>query len=211
MICTAKILRYDGDTLLIKPTVAIDREMLQKQVDTIEVRLTDGRAISAEQRKKIFAIVRDIAVWSGHEPEYIRQFLAFEFCLSNAEEAFSLAACDMTTAKEFINYLIDFCFEHGVPTRDALLNRTDDIEKYLYSCLEHRRCAICNDKADVHHITTVGMGRNRNTITHEGMEAIALCRKHHTEAHKRGKDFFDIYHVQGITLDEYLCKKLNLE
>ena len=210
MITTAKIIDYDGEYLTIKPLGFIDRELIKKQVDVIEIRLTDGREISADQRKKIFAIVRDIAVWSGHDPEYIRQYLEFNFRFTYALEPFSLSNCDVTTAKDFINFLIDFCFIHGVPTRETLLDRTDDINKYLYSCLEFRRCAVCNDRADVHHIDTVGMGRNREEIIHKGMEAIALCRKHHTEAHAQGKAFFERYHIYGVKLDDYLCGVLDL-
>jgi hypothetical protein len=210
MTVTAKIIGYNGETLLVKPLTPIDRELLQKQVDEIEIRLNDGRELSAEQRRKIFAIIRDISTWSGHEPEYIRGFTTFEYRLMSGLKPFSLSNCDMTTAKEYINYLIEFCFMHGVPTRDTLLNRTDDINKYLYSCIEYRRCAVCNDKADIHHINTVGMGRDRDTISHLGMEAIALCREHHVQAHKQGKAFFDKYHIYGIKLDEYLCNKLGL-
>lgn len=210
MITTAKIVGYDGETLYLKPMTVIDRELLQKQVDVIEIRLTDGREISAEQRRKIFAIVRDIAIWSGHEPEYIRQYTEFDFRLKEGLEPFSLSDCDMSLAKDFISYLIDFCFKYSVPTRDTLLNRTDDIGKYLYSCLEHRRCAVCNAAADIHHVDTIGMGRNRNEIVHIGMEAIALCRKHHQEAHVEGDSFFEKYHIYGIKLDEYLCGILKL-
>lgn len=210
MIATAQIVGYDGELLTIKPLVAIDRELLQKQVESIEIRLTDGREISAEQRRKVFALVRDIADWCGEEPEYIRKFTMFECRITNGIEPFSLSDCDMSTAREYISYLIDFCFCHGVPTRDTLLNRTDDISKYLYSCLVHRKCAVCNKQADVHHIDTVGMGRDRTKINHSGMEAIALCREHHQEAHTRGQAFFDKYHIYGTRLDENLCKILNL-
>jgi hypothetical protein len=210
MIATARIVGYDGEILRVKPLSPIDRELLQKQVDEIEIRLTDGRKISADQRRKIFVLVRDISDWCGEEPEYIRKYLMFEFRITNGIKPFSLSDCDRTTAKDFISYLIDFCFNHCVPTRDTLLNRTDDINKYLYSCLAHRKCAVCNAKADIHHIDTVGMGRDRNKIIHLGMEAIALCRGHHEEAHKRGQAFFDDYHIYGIKLDENLCNILNL-
>ena len=43
MITTAKIVGYDGEILQLKPLSYIDRELLQKQVDVIEIRLTDGR------------------------------------------------------------------------------------------------------------------------------------------------------------------------
>lgn len=211
MIVTAKIVGYDGECLTVKPSLSIDRELMQKQVKSVELRLTDGRMISAEQRKKIFALIRDISDWNGDVPEYIRACMEFNFRVRSGIEPFSLANCDMTVAKEFINYLIDFCFEWSVPTRDSLLNRTDDISKYLYLCLEHRKCAVCNAKADVHHITTVGMGRNRQKIVHKGMEAVALCRKHHQQAHAEGQAFFDRYHIYGIKLDAYLCDKLNLK
>jgi hypothetical protein len=211
MITTAKIVAYDGDTLLIRPTVPVDREMIQKQVDTVEIRLTDGREISADQRRKVFALVRDIAVWSGHEPEYIRAHTTFNHCVLRGIEPFSLSNCDMSTAREYISYLIDFCFTHNVPTRDTLLNQTDDIGRYLYSCIEHRRCAVCNAKADIHHVNAVGSGRDRNRISHIGLEAMALCRQHHVEAHTMGdKAFGDKHHIYGIKLDAYLCEKLNL-
>ena len=58
MITTAKIIGYDGKNLVVVPSEPIDREMLQKSVNTIEIRLDDGRTISAEQRKKIFATIR---------------------------------------------------------------------------------------------------------------------------------------------------------
>lgn len=212
MITTAKIIGYDGDTLLIRPTACIDRELLQKQVDNIEIRLTDGREISAEQRRKIFAILRDISVWCGHEPEYIRMYTTFEFRLKTGIEPFSLSDCDMSTAKDYISYLIDFCFYNCVPTKDTLLNQTDDIGKYLYSCIEHRKCAVCNAKADIHHVDAVGQGRNRAHISHIGLEAMALCRVHHQEVHTMGDNSFcEKHHIYGIKLDQYLCEKLNLK
>lgn len=98
----------------------------------------------------------------------------------------------------------------GVPTKDSLLTQTDDIGKYLYLCLENRRCAICNQPAEVHHVDRVGMGRDREAIVHVGLNAIALCRRHHEEAHRREKALFADYHIYGIELDRHLCKVLSL-
>lgn len=211
MITTASILRYDGSTLLLAPDDDLQRELLQKSISRVELRLTDGREISADQRRKIFAIIKDIAVWSGHDPEYIRSFLTWDFVGQTDKEYFSLSDVDMTTAKEFINYLIEFCFLYSVPSRDTMLNNSDELYKYLYLCLEYRKCAICNAKAQVHHVDRVGMGRDRESIVHIGLNAIALCHEHHNEAHQSEKELFEKYHVHGIELDEYLCKKLNLK
>lgn len=210
MITTAKIISYDGKQLVVAPDDLITRELLQKQIGNIELRLNDGRTITADQRKKVFAIIRDISFWSGHDPEYIRRLLTWDFRSIDGKPDFSLSDVDMSTARDFITYLIDFCFLQNVPTRDTLLNRTDDINKYLYLCLEHRKCAICNRPAEVHHVDRIGMGRDREHVVHVGLLAMALCREHHIMAHTDEKKLFEANHIYGIKLDEYLCKILNL-
>lgn len=210
MIVNAAVKSYDGHDLLLVPEEPIGRELEQKRIERVELRLDDGRTISNDQRRKIFAVVRDISLWSGHSPEEIREYLTWDFRSLDGRPHFSLSDVDMTTAREFLTYLIDFCFLHGVPTKDTLLHQTDDIGKYLYLCLLHRKCAICNRRAEVHHVDRIGMGRNREEIIHMGLLAIALCHIHHRKAHEDEKGFFEKYHVYGIKLDEYLCKELNL-
>jgi hypothetical protein len=210
MITTAKIVKFDGNLLLVEPTDALDREIVKKHIGSVELRLNDGRLISNDQRRKIFAIIRDIAIWSGHEPEEIRALMTWDFICKAGGEWFSLSDVDMTTAKNFITWLIGFCFGWDIPTKDTLLHQTDDIGKYLYLCLEHRKCAICNAKADVHHVDRIGMGADRERVVHIGLKAIALCREHHDDAHIREKDLFAENYIYGIKLDEYLCKCLSL-
>lgn len=211
MITTAKIIKSDGKYMLIKPADDVWRDIERQKIDTIELRLNDGRTISVDQRRKIFALIRDISLWSGHEPEELRALMTWNYRLKANVEDFSLSDVDMTTAKEFITYLINFCFAYDVPTKDTLLNQTDDIGKYLYMCLEYRKCAVCNKYAEVHHVDRVGMGRNRENIVHVGLRAVALCHEHHTEVHATSEsEFFAYHHIYGIKLDEYLCKRLSL-
>ena len=210
MVITGKIIRFDGIKMTIVPEEEISREVIDKQIGSVEIRLDDGRTISADQRKKIFAIIREISLWSGHDPEYLRTYLQWDFCSVSGSDWFSLSNVDMTTARLFINHLIDFCFRHNIPTMDTLLNRADDIDKYLYLCLLHRKCAICNKDAEIHHVDRVGMGRNRKTIIHKGMKAIALCREHHQLAHVNQKKLFEDYHIYGIELNDILCRELGL-
>lgn len=210
MILTAKIIKYDDWQLLLAPDKPIQREIFQKDIKTVEIRLNDGRKIKNKQRDKIFSVISDIAKWSGHEPEEIRKLITWEFIRKQEIDWFSLSNVDMSTAREFIAYLIEFCFSWGVSTKDTLLNQTDDIGKYLYHCLEYRKCAICNHHAQVHHVDRVGMGGDREKIVHVGLSAIALCHKHHEEAHRREKELFAEYCIYGIKLDKYLCSRLRL-
>lgn len=75
MIVTAKIEKLENGKLVLKPDVDISRFLAQKRPRRVEVRLDDGRTISADQRRKIFAIIRDISLWSGQEPEELRLYL----------------------------------------------------------------------------------------------------------------------------------------
>ena len=65
MIVTAKIIGYDGKNMVVIPDASIDKELIQKQINRVEIRLNDGRTITAEQRKRrmqqfgIFPITAD--------------------------------------------------------------------------------------------------------------------------------------------------------
>lgn len=192
---------------------SVDPYMIERQkITRCMVRYDDGRHITAEQRKKAYAIIGDIAEFTGNVPEWEKELQKYFYIERYGEEYFSLSDCTVTQARDFISFLIDFCFENDIGTRDTLLNNTDDINRYLYSCLANRKCAVCNGKAEIHHCegSRVGMGFNRRKIDNVGRYAIALCRKCHNRAHNDEKGFFEKNHIYGIRLDEYLVKKLGL-
>ena len=209
-----EIVKVQNDkAFIIVPLEKPDIYKFEKQeIKKAIVRFDDGRTISAEQRAKIYAILGDISEWQYDYMEIVKNTLKNEFLALYGYNYFSLSDCTMTIATEFINFLIDFCFLQNIPTRDTMLNRTDDISHYLYSCLANRKCCICNGKGEIHHCegSRVGMGFDRNKIDNIGRNAICLCRKHHNQAHQSEKEFFEKYKVYGIKLDEYLVKKLKL-
>jgi len=217
MLHRADIRAYDGCSLTLQPSTDLSQDLKRTGATQAEIRLLDPRCHSTEQRGKVFALCTEIAEYSsggGHdkdEVEYIRKTLMRMLCASNGVDEFSMSDVDMTTCSAFISYLVDFCLEHNVPTLLPLINHCDSIERFLWGCLYHRRCAVCGADADVHHLDAVGMGRGRRSINHVGMRAIALCRVHHTQAHKEGViTFFTRHKLHGIRLDEKLCDRLNL-
>ncbi|OKZ61667.1 MAG: hypothetical protein BHV88_22810 [Clostridiales bacterium 41_12_two_minus] len=168
-----------------------------------ELRFDDGRHISVEQRKKAYATIRDIADWAGYLPEEMKEHLKYEHMIRTGDAYFSLSNCSMDTAREFINTILEFSLENGVPLSEDALNRTDDIGRYLYYCIMHRKCAICGRDGEIHHEDAVGMGNNRNRIDDSSYRKICLCRKHHTVAHQMGvKRFREMYKVYGITVKD---------
>lgn len=217
-----------SDTYLIEK-----REMTQ-----FEVRMDDGRTISAQQRNKIFALISDVTDYISMPPEpkrkraeaetlremqllylidksdkeAVRRQLTTHYCDLVNVERFSLSDIDMTTGREFIDWLVELCVVHGIPCNDTLLNRAEDISRYLYACLIHKSCCICgNKKTECHHEDSVGSGRNRKEIIHIGMKVMSLCAIHHIECHSIGQSTFnEKYKVFGIKADETICKARGL-
>lgn len=142
---------------------------------TVGVELVDERHISADQRKKAYVLISYIAAWWGYTPlECMKEMLKLMFIgeAKTLRRSFSLSDCDMTTARLFITYLIDFCILHGVDVGEPLYQLSEDIPRYVWACLMNKRCAVCGRKAELHHVDAVGMGRNRKEICHIGMRAL---------------------------------------
>ena len=184
---------------------------------TVGVEFVDKRRISAKQRRKAYVLISYIAAWWGYTPlEAMKEMLKLMF-VGEAEtlrRTFSLSDCDMTTARLFISYLIDFCLLHGVDVGEPLYQLSEDIPRYVWACLMNKRCAVCGRKAELHHCngSVVGMGRNRKEICHIGMRALPLCREHHTEIHAVGQeDFLRRYFLEPVKIDERLADVYRLK
>ena len=170
-----------------------------------ELRLDDPRYISSRQRKAIYATVNDISDWYGDVPEYMKEILKAYFIIEYDLNYFSLGNCSVTTARKFLDYLIEFALKHDISLSESGLERTDNIDRYLWMCLKHRKCCICGAKGELHHCTgsRIGMGNNRRKTSNTGRELISLCRKHHTEIHQKPEsEFFKKYKVHGILFQE---------
>jgi hypothetical protein len=186
------IKEQNNRTILQVATNATKEEILRYSTNGRilgELKLDDGRLISSEQRKKIFACVKDISLYTGYEAEYIRDLLTLAFCYENSIEPFSLSDCSLETAREFISYLIDFCLDNEIPLSETAIERTDDIGKYLYLCIKKSICCVCGKQGVIYNLT------NGNKIS--------LCNEHFDIAKLKGmKEFQSLYIVYGIKIKE---------
>ena len=192
-----------------------------RKYDTVEIILPDGRRISPEQRRKIYALLGEIAefvdgVRNAETVEDAKNVMKWEFVLKRMEsqerKLFSLSDCDMTTAREFITYLIEFIIKNDIPTKVSLLEHCEDVGRYIYACMVNKKCCICGKHADLHHVQSVGSQGYRDKINHIGLEALPLCREHHIESHAKGQiEFIKQYHLEPIKIDAKIAKiyKLN--
>lgn len=216
-IVTGAIVEFkeDGSALISIKLPSVERAC-DRKYSTVEVGLPDGRTITPEQRKKAWALLGDIAEWQGDQREYLNQLFKLKFVMESLatlrREIFSLSDCDVTTAREYISYLVDFIIRWDIPTKRPLSELCEDIQRYVYTCLLNKKCAVCGRiGADLHHVDRVGMGRNRNTICQIGMQVMSLCREHHSECHQHGEGvFLDKYHLESVAMTKELGKVYEL-
>lgn len=234
-IVEGKIVDAGPDGLKITAPYRDWARFCTREYASVEVVLRDGRQISARQRNAIMATVHDIAAFqSGYacrervtdetlrelglqylidrtDSDEVRYQLTLHYCFLKDLPLFSLSPArencvDMTTASDFLGWLIDLCLTHGIHCNGSLLDRAEDVDRYLYGCIANKRCAVCGLKADLHHVDRIGMGNDRRKAHHLGRLAESLCRIHHQEVDSVGQDNFDEkYHMHGIALDEKLC------
>lgn len=205
-----------GGQILLKVT-------LPEGADETEARVLfyDREMMSGDQRRKVFALCAEISVWSTgtrDDADQIRRLMQIEFLRANMERlqlsAISLAVggnCDKGTASMLINYLINFCFENNVPTKEPLVCYADSLEAYTYAALMHKRCVICGQKADLHHVDRIGAGYNRKTKPQIGALVMPLCRIHHGEVDELGQhDFDEKYHTAAVPMDKRIAAKYRI-
>lgn len=196
--------RKDGTDLVVSvPDLKLGELFQRKKIRNAEIRFDDGRHISAEQRKKAYATIRDIADWTGYLPEEMKEILKYQHMMRTGDVYFSLSNCSMDTAMEFINTILEFALENGIPLSDNAIERTDDIGRYLYYCLLHKKCALCGKDGEIHHEDAIGMGNDRTKVDDSSYKKICLCREHHTLAHSLGViRFREMYKVYGIVVKD---------
>lgn len=210
-----------GEAIIIAPLPFLERA-LDRKYSEVEVIFQDGRRISGEQRRKVYALIGEIAEFvagyrNSETIEETKNQRKWEFILERMESQerrlFSLSNCSVTLAREFITYLIDFIIKHDIPSSVSLLDNCEDIGAYIYACTMSRKCAVCGKEAQIHHVTgsKIQSGNDREKVHHLGREILPLCAVHHEQCHNNEVDFIERYHLQPIKLDEALCKKLGLK
>lgn len=207
---TGRAIEQQGRVYILTHRPAIDNLS-----DEVTVCWQDARARSNEQIRKAWALMTEIAAFQGEDKEDVYREQKVAFSAKNLDELqgvlFGLSTATVSTASAFISMLVEIIIEYGIPTREPLFKLADDIQKYVYACMLHKKCCVCGKKADLHHVDAIGMGYNRNDKPQLGNLVLPLCREHHMEWHNVGGTEFDNkYHIEPIQLDERLAKVYGL-
>lgn len=214
-----RIVGYDERTgeLLIRAPYDDWLTMTRREYKECLVQPIDSRPLSDKQRRMCYALLREIAAYTGDSEQQTKELFKIKFLadelVETGETIFSLSNAPMSLVCAFQRYLIRFILDWDVPCSIPLLEYVDDIDDYVYGCMVNKKCCVCGKPAELHHVDRVGMGRNRDEIIHEGMEALPLCREHHNEIHRVGEGvFLPHYHLNGgVILDKTLCRIYGLK
>lgn len=191
--------------------------MLRREYRDCNIQLIDGRPLSDKQRRTCYKLIREISNYTGMGLDPTKEWTKIKFLTEDLQETadkiFSLSNAPMSLVCAYQQFLVNFILDWEIPCSFSLLDFVDNVSAYIYACLEHKKCCVCGQHCDLHHVDRVGMGGNRVTMIHEGMEVLPLCRGHHTECHDIGqKEFEEAYHIpKGIILDKHLCKIYRLK
>lgn len=211
----APIERFEAEVIFNPQSQMIEISIPYSDYETLirrgyhraEVVLLDDRSLSGRQRRSCYAMLGEIADYMGEEKMEVKEFMKLEFMTSElcetGDRLFSMANAPMSLIAAFQKFLARFIIRHDITTKRPLNSYVDDINDFVYSCLVHKRCAVCGKPADLHHWQRLGMGENREKSNHIGLLAEPLCRIHHGEAHDKGQTEFDKkYHICPVKIDK---------
>ena len=183
------------------------------QQPTVEVIIDDHRSISPEQRRKIYAIIGDIANYTGYSmPDEMPAVMKWRYLTETGKKMFSLSDCSITQASEYLTWLIDFCFDNDIGFKTITWDLLPNDYAMIVRCCKHRKCIICGRHADIDHtFGLVGIGRNRQWVDNSDSYFLPLCRVHHTERHQLGVYIFlNKYHIKPVKLNKQTRKDLRI-
>lgn len=218
-----RITRYQADNDGTYSVVATGVQLEKSHIDLLEnghsvraeVEIPDNKLISNEQRKKIFAMCRDIELHWGEPVESTRRIFQSELEIMNGYDHISLRNCSMKVARELIELIIAFMFHHQIPMQVETSKLLSGDQAMLYWATVNRNCVICGKPhSDLAHYEAVGRGFNRNKMNHFDKHILSLCREHHNEQHAIGvKSFDEKYHLENswLKVDDRLNKMLKGE
>lgn len=182
----------------------------------VDVQVVDPFKITDKQRRKIFALVKDIEAHTGSPMDYMRHlFIEYVRTYYGYDKRISLSDCTRTQASQVIEVTLDWIFHNDIPLNYKTSDLLKNDKAFLYWSTVNRNCVICGKPhAELAHYQAVGRGRNRRKINHIGNQVLALCSNHHREQHQIGMDSFNEkykLHDSWVDVDSRLNRMLKGE
>lgn len=220
-------MQYRGQVTNISKRVVTLEVPDDMDLEKIKRMLSDGQlkatiefiekdSITPMQRRHFYALMGDYEDYTGVPKRHAESYFLYQHMQEMDLPMYpSLAdnAMKKEEASALLEGVITYFIQNDIPFNKQQFYVTTDISKMLFALTMKRLCWVCGEPhAQIHHATNlVGMGNDRRTHDHWNSTYMALCWKHHTEAHWMGLyDFCDKYHVKPVTLGLEQLKELNI-
>ena len=214
-----EIIGFEGDILTLKVYDTLDDKTLANSlyngkywaiVDTYE-----NEKITPDQRKHIYALLNDYVDFTGVPLDATEAYFKYQFMIEQGMDelpSFKRNAISLSTAGDFISYLIDYYIQNDIPFRKQQFYLTTDTSNMLYALTMKRICWVCGKPhSELAHYEAVGIGRDRNKIDHTKHHFMMLCRDCHATQHQIGiETFMQKYHIKPIKLKDVDLKQLDI-
>ncbi|WP_070002741.1 putative HNHc nuclease, partial [Staphylococcus aureus] len=165
-IITSYITQDDGTTTVVISGVELGNKetlLLDNGFDVeVDVNVIDPFKITGKQRRKIFALVKDIEEHTGQPMDYMRHmFIEYVRTYYGYDERISLSNCTRTQASRIIEATLDWTFYNDIPLSYKTSNLLKQDKSFLYWSTVNRNCVICGKHGELAHHKAIGRGANR--------------------------------------------------
>lgn len=217
---TGKLVSIDGNRITFELKDELNIERLKRVFENhdgdriAEIFFKDPRTFTTQQRAFTFALMRDIAIYTGEQLETLKDVFYWQFRYYTGRNI-SLSNGSLNTVDDVAtldDLILDFIFENHIPFKQGYEIPPQNVQYYFYKCVMTRTCCNCGKRlADIHHVDAVGMGNNRKKINNSGRRFMSLCRECHTAIHIEGfTEFTEKRKLIAITISDKDLKRLGL-
>ena len=207
-----KLISVDGDQVTFELKEKMNVERLIRVFSDYdgerlaEIFFKDPRCFTTQQRAFTFALMRDIAIYTGEQLETLKDVFYWQFRYFTGRNI-SLSNGSLNTVDDVAtldDLILDFIFENHIPFKTGYEIPPQNVQYYFYKCVMTRTCCNCGRKnAQIAHYQAVG-NRKRSKVDHRQLLFMSLCgEKCHPEQHQIGvENFCNKYHIKPIKLSE---------
>jgi len=161
--------------------------------DSDKIEEEEGK-ISEKQRKAIYKLLNVIGEHYGLPTEDAKETFKQAFCKNMVISDFSLSDVEKQTATDFIQFLVELGISEGLNLFEWI---KDETETLCNISVKYKKCIICGNEGNVHHLKAIGMGNNRKDVDDSNYNKVCLCTSHHNEIHTIGLEKFNNkYHLK---------------
>ena len=213
----AKLTERQGDAGYFKISGVNWHEVNAKATGKVVLYIEERDKISDDQRKLLYALWRDYESYTGTPLDAVEAWFKYQYML-NADldhlPSLSRGGMSKRLATDFVTYTMEYLLDNGIPFQQADWYKGADVARVCYAMLVKRICFICGkEHSDIHHLngSTIGMGNDREKVSHIGRRVVCLCREDHSKIHTGGElAFFRKHHIVPIKLTEKEVKLLGI-